>query len=187
MLAASDVARSPSSSPPGSGVVPRRPVQQCLGVAGVQVGQDQPHAQRVPVQPLQQLAERPPRPPRRRRRVGGQQVPGILRRPPPAPGRRPDAADRAPSQSSAVRLVMITALRPPAASRCQEALQLLRISASSSGGVAPAGSGIERTVSKLSQISSSRRSRQQLLAPRRCAARRPGGRNRGRTRPGRSR
>ena len=129
--------------------------QQVGRVGGVQAGQGEPHRQRVAVQPLQQLPERPALPPLPRGRERGQQVPAYsaasARFSPPTAIRR-----TWPSQSSCARLVMITALRGVIPHPVQEAPAAAAQPASSSGGVAPAGSGISRTDSKLSHTSSTR-------------------------------
>ena len=52
--------------------------QQVGRVGGVQAGQGEPHRQRVAVQPVQQLPERPALPPRLRGRERGEQVAGVL-------------------------------------------------------------------------------------------------------------
>ena len=90
---------------------------------------------------------------------------------------------------------MITALRPPRGATLEGTLAVVHAPRSSRGGVAPVGSGMRWTVSKLSQTSSRRRSPQQsldhrlraLFGSRRAkSGRRPADRSRRQRRRGRS-
>ena len=174
------------SSAAGSGVVPRSAGQQVCRVGGVQAGQGEPHRQRVAVQPLQQLPERPALPPRLRGRVRGEQVAGVLGGLGPVQPAHRDPADLAqPVLRRPAGDDHRAARSDPAPSPGTPAAAAQP--ASSSGGVAPAGSGISRTDSKLSHTSSTRycaSSRFTCVQPLR---RRPAGRSPRRTRPGRSR
>ena len=177
MLADSEVLRSPPSPRRRQGRGALEAVEELLGAGGLQVGQRQAHAQRVAIEPLH-AGRRTPRSPARARRPGrgpaavpAYSVASSRCRPPSSMRRIPG-----PSQASAVRLVMITALFPPRATARQKSRMPAAARPASSGGVARPGSGISQTDSKLSQISSSRRSRSSSQQTAAGAARRPCGR-----------
>ena len=96
---------APTAAPPG------RPLQ---------VRQDQPHAQRMAVQPRQQLGIGPLLPALLRPRVRRQHVVGQFRRLLRRQAAELQPADR-PSQSSSLRLVMISRLQPSAATSARNA------------------------------------------------------------------
>ena len=155
MLAASDVGRpAPASSRPGSGVVPRRPASRAAGSVVSRRGRVSRIASGWP---SSQSSRSPNERRSRRRRAAGY---GSSRWPaywaasarfrPPTPIRR-----TWPSQSSWARLVIRTALEEWSRTQSRKSFSAAQ-PASSSGGVAPAGSGISRTDSKLSHTSSTR-------------------------------
>ena len=146
----------------GQGGGALQPGQQVGRVGGIQAGQGEPHRQRVAVQPVQQFPERPALPPRLRGRVRGEQVAGVLGGLGPVQPAHADPADLA--QPALLRAAgddhraARSGRAPSPGSSCSAAQP-----ASSSGGVAPAGSGISRTDSKLSHTSSTRYCAEQLL------------------------